>query len=346
MFVVGLIVGLHISPRAPAPRLCASEPNSKGMTNVALVELGTGCCHYNNATKAAIRAANAAVEWNSIKVRTIIPGSYDAMRLHVHIGVPNPEAVDVDAVAKCFPYGTLLPIVIEKGGLLGSTRAGLVEDEPVEAHMTIACCCVTVGWGVPVGSPTPVKKVDAVPRVDQPPSPAPEAKPSPGTGVYTDAAAPPPVTISASEAERRKQLGTTPTEAEMTPRAPEMLARAALSKERWRDRVLTPYEAFAVIGDEDDIEIYDVRTDEQAKAHEINGKKGQRVLGAISVPLDDLVSGAKELPPADTPIVLVCSHGPKSLVALDYLSEACPRAVCVEGGISAWDSAVLPVEDV
>ena len=65
-----------------------------------------------------------------------------------------------------------------------------------------------------------------------------------------------------------------------------------------------------------------------------------------SIEVRILMQPLKELPPADTPIVLVCSHGPKSLVALDYLSEACPRAVCVEGGISAWDSAVLPVEDV
>ncbi len=64
------------------------------------------------------------------------------------------------------------------------------------------------------------------------------------------------------------------------------------------------------------------------------------------MPLDDLVSGAAPLPPADLPLVLVCKWGPKSLVALDFLAERCPKAVCVDGGIQSWDSALLPVEKV
>ena len=116
------------------------------MQKVALVELGSGCCHGGNSTKAAIRACNDAVEWNSIKVRTIIPGSYNGMKVHVQLGVPAPSEVDVDAVARCFPYGTLLPIAVESGGLLGSSRAGLTADEPPEAHMTVAVACVTIGF--------------------------------------------------------------------------------------------------------------------------------------------------------------------------------------------------------
>ena len=41
----------------------------------------------------------------------------------------------------------------------------------------------------------------------------------------------------------------------------------------------------------------------------------------------------------------MCSRGPKSLVALDYLAERYPNAVCVEGGITAWDAAALPTYD-
>ena len=59
----------------------------------------------------------------------------------------------------------------------------------------------------------------------------------------------------------------------------------------------------------------------------------------MSVPLDDLVSGKVPLPPADIPVILVCSRGPKRLVALDYLAEVCPRAICIEGGVTAWDEA-------
>ena len=45
-------------------------PTSKGMGNVALVELGSGCCHGDDSTKAAVRACNDAIEWASVKVRT------------------------------------------------------------------------------------------------------------------------------------------------------------------------------------------------------------------------------------------------------------------------------------
>jgi len=56
------------------------------------------------------------------------------------------------------------------------------------------------------------------------------------------------------------------------------------------------------------------------------------------------VDGRVALPSPEQLVVLVCSRGPKSLVALDWLAEACPRAVCVEGGITAWDVAKLPTE--
>jgi|TARA_B110001469_G_C9384473_1_gene199021 uncharacterized protein (TIGR02058 family) len=112
-----------------------SGSTSKGMAKVALVELGTGCCHNTNSTKAAIRACNDAIEWNSVKVSTIIPGGYDALRLHVQIGVPAPETVNLDSVARCFPYGQLLPVAVAEGGLLGSSRAGVPSDEPTEALM-------------------------------------------------------------------------------------------------------------------------------------------------------------------------------------------------------------------
>ena len=50
------------------------------------------------------------------------------------------------------------------------------------------------------------------------------------------------------------------------------------------------------------------------------------------------MDGRVALPSPEQLVVLVCSRGPKSLVALDWLAEACPRAVCVDGGITAWDA--------
>ena len=141
--------------------------------------------------------------------------------------------------------------------------------------------------------------------------------------------------------------GVKPTVAEMQPGSDDMRSRAAVSKARWSDRVLTPLETFALLGDEDDIEIYDVRTAEQRSGHIINEQGPKVVTGSVSVPLDDLVSGAVPLPKAGGAIVLVCSRGPKSLVALDYLSEATEaRVVCVEGGITAWHAAALPTDEL
>ena len=325
----------------------------KGMNQVALVEFGSGCCHFNNSTKAAIRACNDAIEWNSVKVRTIIPGSYDAMKIHVHLSVPAPETVDMEAIKGCFPYGPPPEILVEHGGQLGSTRAGLPGEEPNEGLMTIACACVTVGWqddqlletDAPGATGAAATENSSMPPLqgEPPPTvPLPPASPPPGP---SPAPAQPPTRDSAPRA-REAALGRAPTPAELTPGSPEMLARATEAQAKWADRVLTPLEAFTLIADEDDIEMFDVRTQAQRVGHEINGRKGVSAKGAMSVPLDDLVGGKVPLPAADIPVILVCSRGPKSLVALDYLAEVCPRAICIEGGVTAWDEAKLPTDEM
>jgi rhodanese-related sulfurtransferase len=94
-----------------------------------------------------------------------------------------------------------------------------------------------------------------------------------------------------------------------------------------------------------DVEVWDIRTAEQRAGHSINELGPKAVKGSVCVPLDDMVGGTSPLPAADKPVVLVCSRGPKSLVAMDYLqAEGCSRVVCVEGGISAWETAALPTE--
>ena len=107
------------------------------------------------------------------QVRTIIPGSYEAMRLHVQLAVPEPEAVDLDAVAACFPYGMLVRVDVEQGGLRASSRAGLLAEEPAEAHMTVAVACVTVGWGDPDAAGAGSALEEAAPPPLPPPPPPP-----------------------------------------------------------------------------------------------------------------------------------------------------------------------------
>ena len=162
---------LHTSPSSSRRKQChtgwrcraqSAEANgnydSKGMGKVVVIQTGCGCCHGRNATKAAIRACRDAIEYNSVKIRTIIPGGYDAMKIHVQLGVPanvsedggddeeSLMAIDLQAVAHEFPYGELLPIVVERGGLLASNGVNLAGTGKPKEDMTLVVACVTIGY--------------------------------------------------------------------------------------------------------------------------------------------------------------------------------------------------------
>jgi len=68
------------------------------------------------------------------------------MRLHVKIAVPNPETVDVAALAKVFPYGQLNPIEVSEGGMLASSGIMLEEMGDKNDQMVIAIAAVYVGY--------------------------------------------------------------------------------------------------------------------------------------------------------------------------------------------------------
>ena len=120
------------------------------MQQVLFVECGFGCDqHGQNATKAVVRACRSAIEFNSIPyIRQIVPGGYESMKLHVQIGVPSGSVsqVDLAAVAAVFPYGQILPIQIEHGGLLAHSGIALPEMGDANDDMIIAVACVTIGY--------------------------------------------------------------------------------------------------------------------------------------------------------------------------------------------------------
>ena len=322
-------------PQRHLPPL-ARAAGGKGIENIALVELGSGCWHGDNSTKAAVRACNNAVEWASVKVRNIIPGAYESMKLHVHLGVPNPDQVDLKQIASCFPYGRLQPILLEKGGLLGSSRGGVASEETVDGLMTVACACVTIGWDDALVPHAPQSSSGLEELVDDGPTGADptesggrwfeqvsrttpinsrsieslgpmaaarlEALSKRGDGISATLAkqqlgvgellevgegelaaqvAAQAAKTAAAAAKRRAAkptpsepagpLGKKPSANELMEGTREMNARALAAKERWsvleegqkRSRVLTPYEAFAFIGEEEEVEIIDVRTPAQ-----------------------------------------------------------------------------------
>ena len=137
----------HIASCLPA-RKSPGVPQSetKGMDVAILVECGSGCCHGRDSTKAAVRACRNAVEFNSVKVSAVVPGGYDALRIHVQIGAPDPGSGDLDAVAAAFPYGTLLPVVVGEGGLRGSNTVRLPGTGEAREDITLAVACVTLGY--------------------------------------------------------------------------------------------------------------------------------------------------------------------------------------------------------
>lgn len=73
-----------------------------------ITEMGIGVdVHGRDATKAAKRAVSDAIRHSSVGFFRMVGKTPHDMFVDVTIGVPNPEAVDTDAVAKELPYGTV-----------------------------------------------------------------------------------------------------------------------------------------------------------------------------------------------------------------------------------------------
>jgi len=82
-----------------------------------ITEMGMGVdVHGKDATKAAKRAVSDAIRHSSLGFFRMIGKTANDMFVDVTIAVPNPEAVDTEAVAKELPYGTKTVTAV-KGGL-------------------------------------------------------------------------------------------------------------------------------------------------------------------------------------------------------------------------------------
>ena len=140
------------------------------ITNLLFVQTGFGVDQHGNrmmegATQAAVRAVRNAIEFNSIPgVIEAVPGGREEMLIHVLLGVPpskqsrqeasssssnnvlKPMAVDLDSVAKVFPYGRLLPIQVQVGGLAFPTGR-IVKELGDEDDMAVCvAACVSIGY--------------------------------------------------------------------------------------------------------------------------------------------------------------------------------------------------------
>ncbi|KAG8459798.1 hypothetical protein KFE25_014361 [Diacronema lutheri] len=129
-----------------------ADASTGPLNRLLFVQLGFGCDQHGDrskgSTKAAVRAVRNAIEFNSIPGAVFaIPGGRSNMLVHVKLGVPSEApAVDVDEVAKVFPYGRLLPIEIVHGGLAFGCGRVVPElgDEDDTALVVVAA--VSIGY--------------------------------------------------------------------------------------------------------------------------------------------------------------------------------------------------------
>jgi uncharacterized protein (TIGR02058 family) len=89
-----------------------------------ITEMGMGVdVHGRDATKAAKRAVSDAIRHSSVGFFRLVGKTPHDMFVDVTVGVPDPDSVDTDAVAKELPYGTVTVRAV-KGGLEIPAEAG------------------------------------------------------------------------------------------------------------------------------------------------------------------------------------------------------------------------------
>ena len=106
--------------------------------NRYITEMGMGVdVHGRNYTRAARRAVSDAIRHSSLNFFNYLDKSPQDMRITLIIGVPNPSAVDDEAVAKELPYGEVNVSVVE-GGLEVPNEDGI--DAVVIANAAVLVC--------------------------------------------------------------------------------------------------------------------------------------------------------------------------------------------------------------
>ena len=104
-----------------------------------IMEMGMGVdVHGRDYTSAAKRAVFDAIHHSSLGFQRLIGKTADEMRVDITIGVPEPGAVDGDAVAATLPHGT---------GYVTAVHGGLeIPNEDGSDAMVIANAAVIVSF--------------------------------------------------------------------------------------------------------------------------------------------------------------------------------------------------------
>ena len=82
-----------------------------------IIEMAQGVdLHGRDDTKAARRAVEQARQGAALPIFGTLGVDRDTMRVVVHVAVPRPNEVDVEAIAALLPYGTV-EVMPEQGGM-------------------------------------------------------------------------------------------------------------------------------------------------------------------------------------------------------------------------------------
>lgn len=77
----------------------------------------------------------------------MVPGGYEAMKLNVILAVPKiyQDTLDVEEVAKTFPYGDI-NFVVQDGGMVAPSGRIIESLGDKNDDMLIVCAAVQVGY--------------------------------------------------------------------------------------------------------------------------------------------------------------------------------------------------------
>jgi uncharacterized protein (TIGR02058 family) len=119
------------------------------MEQVLFIQAGTGMdVHGQDVTKAAVRAAENAIWYNSMPgIEKILPdGNVENMKVTVRLAVPlDREKVDVEKVKEAIPYGTV-EVDVTNGGMATSSGVILDDEEDDNDLMYMVNASVEVGY--------------------------------------------------------------------------------------------------------------------------------------------------------------------------------------------------------
>jgi len=100
-------------------------------------------------------------------------------------------------------------------------------------------------------------------------------------------------------------------------------------------RNLSPQEAFALVGQRNDLYLLDVRTPGEYQQ--------ARLEGARLIPIDEFAKRLAEVP-KDRPILVYCAVGSRSAQVVNYLArQGYPEIYNLYGGIYSWEQTGYPV---